>query len=74
MRGNLYAAGNITRIEGPLIFLKRSVNVGLNEAVAVIGRDRRPLLPRDRCGHRRPADGPSGVPSVATPSGYRRPR
>ncbi|SCZ50234.1 V-type ATP synthase subunit B [Thiohalomonas denitrificans] len=46
MRGNLYSSGNITRIDGPLIFLKRSVNVGLNEAVAVIGRDGQPRTGR----------------------------
>ena len=28
--------GTATRIEGPLLFLRRNVNVGLNEAVEII--------------------------------------
>jgi V/A-type H+-transporting ATPase subunit B len=39
MRPNLYTEGNITGIQGPLLFLRRTVNVGLNEAVEVYGRD-----------------------------------
>ncbi len=39
MRPNLYTTGNITAIEGPLLFLRRTVNVGLNEAVEVFGAD-----------------------------------
>ncbi|PKM45875.1 MAG: V-type ATP synthase subunit B [Gammaproteobacteria bacterium HGW-Gammaproteobacteria-1] len=39
MRPNLYTSGNITGIQGPLLFLRRTVNVGLNEAVEVYGRD-----------------------------------
>ena len=35
MRADVYAKGTATRIEGPLLFLKRTVNVSLNEAVAV---------------------------------------
>ena len=35
MRADIYASATATRIEGPLLFLKRTVNVGLNEAVAV---------------------------------------
>jgi V/A-type H+-transporting ATPase subunit B len=35
MRPEVYADGAATRLEGPLLFLKRSVNVGLNEAVEV---------------------------------------
>ncbi len=41
MRPNLYTAGNITAIQGPLLFLRRTVNVGLNEAVEVYGGDGR---------------------------------
>ena len=36
MRADVYADSVATRIEGPLLFLKRTVNVGLNEAVEVI--------------------------------------
>ena len=36
MRADVYADAVATRIEGPLLFLKRTVNVGLNEAVEVI--------------------------------------
>ena len=32
---DIYAKGTATRIEGPLLFLKRTVNVGLNDAVVV---------------------------------------
>lgn len=39
MRANLYTEGNITGIQGPLLFLRRTVNVGLNEAVEVYGPD-----------------------------------
>ncbi|GAB4296486.1 MAG: V-type ATP synthase subunit B [Thiohalomonadaceae bacterium] len=39
MRPNLYTTGNITGIQGPLLFLRRTVNVGLNEAVEVYGQD-----------------------------------
>jgi V/A-type H+/Na+-transporting ATPase subunit B len=35
MQADIYAKGTGTRIEGPLLFLKRTVNVGLNEAVTV---------------------------------------
>lgn len=35
MRADVYADGVATRLEGPLLFLKRTVNVGLNEAVEV---------------------------------------
>ncbi len=35
MKAEVYADGAATRLEGPLLFLKRSVNVGLNEAVEV---------------------------------------
>ena len=36
MRADVYADAVATRIEGPLLFLKRTVNVGLNEAVEVV--------------------------------------
>ena len=35
MKADVYADGTATRLEGPLLFLKRTVNVGLNEAVEV---------------------------------------
>jgi V/A-type H+-transporting ATPase subunit B len=35
MRPDVYAAGSVTRIEGPLLFLKRTINAGLNEAVEI---------------------------------------
>lgn len=39
MKADLYTIGTATRIDGPLLFLRRNVNVGLNEAVVVIGTD-----------------------------------
>ncbi len=39
MRADLRIAGTAQRVEGPLLFLKRTVEVGLNEALHVIGRD-----------------------------------
>ena len=41
MRADFRVANAARRIEGPLLFLERSVNVGLNEALYVIGRDGR---------------------------------
>jgi V/A-type H+-transporting ATPase subunit B len=35
MRADVYASGTATRIEGPLLFIKRTVNSGLNEAVEI---------------------------------------
>ncbi|NWG72798.1 MAG: V-type ATP synthase subunit B, partial [Parvularculaceae bacterium] len=35
-----------TRLEGPLLFLRRTLDVGLNEAVEVRGGDGRPRLGR----------------------------
>lgn len=46
MRPELSVSGAATRIEGPLVFLRRTLNVGLNEAVEVIGTDSRPRLGR----------------------------
>jgi len=38
MKADVYVDGAAIRLEGPLLFLKRSVNVGLNEAVKVEDR------------------------------------
>ena len=46
MRADLSVTGTATRIEGPLLFLRRTLDVGLNEAVEVIGSDGRPRLGR----------------------------
>ncbi|MEN8213007.1 MAG: V-type ATP synthase subunit B [Pseudomonadota bacterium] len=35
MKADVYVDGAVTRLEGPLLFLKRSVDAGLNEAVEV---------------------------------------
>ena len=39
MRAEVEVDNAVTRLEGPLLFLKRTVNAGLNEAVEVEGRD-----------------------------------
>ena len=39
MRADIYAQGAATRLEGPLLFLKRTVDVGLNEAVEIEDRE-----------------------------------
>ena len=39
MRADFRIAGAVERVEGPLLFLRRTVNVGLNESLHVIGRD-----------------------------------
>lgn len=46
MRAQLTAIDSVERVEGPLLFLRRTVNVGLNEAVDVIGSDGVPRLGR----------------------------
>jgi V/A-type H+/Na+-transporting ATPase subunit B len=46
MRPELSVQGAATAIEGPLLFLKRTVEVGLNEAVEILGQDERPRLGR----------------------------
>jgi V/A-type H+-transporting ATPase subunit B len=46
MRTRLIVEGMGTRLEGPLLFLKRMVDIGLNDAVEVIGPDKRPRLGR----------------------------
>jgi len=35
MRADVYTTGSATRIEGPLLFIRRTVNAGLNEAVEI---------------------------------------
>jgi V/A-type H+-transporting ATPase subunit B len=35
MQADIYSRNTVTRIEGPLLFLKRTINAGLNEAVVV---------------------------------------
>ena len=39
MRPRLSVADSVYRLEGPLLFLRRSVEVGYNEAVEVVGAD-----------------------------------
>jgi V/A-type H+-transporting ATPase subunit B len=39
MKADVYADGATTRLEGPLLFLKRTVDVGLHEAVEVEDRE-----------------------------------
>ena len=46
MYADLSVEGTATSIEGPLLFMRRNVNVGLNEAVDVIGHDGRRRLGR----------------------------
>ncbi len=46
MQAELSISGVATRIEGPLLFLKRNVRVGLNESVEVFGGDGRSRLGR----------------------------
>jgi V/A-type H+-transporting ATPase subunit B len=46
MRPDLTAQGTATAVEGPLLFLKRNVEVGLNEAVEVIDETGRARLGR----------------------------
>ncbi|MEO5332087.1 MAG: V-type ATP synthase subunit B [Magnetococcus sp. YQC-5] len=46
MHADLYLADAVTRIEGPLVFVRRQVDVGLNDAVEVIGLDGRSRLGR----------------------------
>jgi len=46
VRPNLVVSGAACRLEGPLLFLRRTLNVGLNEAVTVTGGDRRTRLGR----------------------------
>ena len=46
MRPRLIVTGAATRIDGPLLFLRRTLNVGLNHAVSVHGSDGRVRLGR----------------------------
>jgi V/A-type H+-transporting ATPase subunit B len=46
MRAEVTATGTATRIEGPLVFLERTLNVGLNTAVVVTGGDGRGRIGR----------------------------
>jgi V/A-type H+/Na+-transporting ATPase subunit B len=46
MRADVYAAGTANRIEGPLLFIKRTVNAGLNEAVEIEDTEGRVRLGR----------------------------
>ena len=46
MQPDLTAAGTATAIDGPLLFLRRNVEVGLNEAVEVLGADQPPKFGR----------------------------
>ena len=46
MRAQLYVEGAATQLEGLLLFLRRQVQAGLNEAVRVSGRDGRARLGR----------------------------
>ena len=46
MKPRLLAEGCATRLAGPLLFLRRTVDVGLNEAVEVMGGDGRTRLGR----------------------------
>lgn len=46
MRPRLIVEGVATKLDGPLLFLKRTVEAGLNDAVEVIGADQRPRLGR----------------------------
>ncbi len=46
MHAELSLAGAATRIDGPLLFLRRMLDVGLNESVEVIGVDGRARLGR----------------------------
>jgi V/A-type H+-transporting ATPase subunit B len=46
MKADLRLSGATERVEGPLLFLRRTVSVGLNEALHVIGHDGMPRLGR----------------------------
>jgi V/A-type H+-transporting ATPase subunit B len=46
MQTRLEVTGAGTRLDGPLLFLARTVDAGLNEAVEVVGADGRPRLGR----------------------------
>jgi V/A-type H+-transporting ATPase subunit B len=46
MPARLVVEGAATRLDGPLLFLRRTVEAGLNDAVEVLGSDGRPRLGR----------------------------
>jgi V/A-type H+-transporting ATPase subunit B len=46
MPARLTVEGAATRLDGPLLFLRRVVEAGLNDAVEVLGSDGRPRLGR----------------------------
>jgi V/A-type H+-transporting ATPase subunit B len=46
MLADLYTRGTLRRIDGPLLYLRRNLDVGLNDAVEVIGKDGRGRLGR----------------------------
>jgi len=46
MLADLYTTGTVQRIDGPLLFLRRNLDVGLNEAVEVIDNEGRGRLGR----------------------------
>jgi len=46
MRGDLTLSGAVRRIEGPLLYVRRSANVGLNQAVEIIDRQARSRVGR----------------------------
>ena len=46
MQADVITTGTARRIEGPLLFLRRNINVGLNEAVEVIDKDNHARLGR----------------------------
>ena len=46
MRGDLTLTGAVRRIEGPLLYVRRSASVGLNEAVQIIDSEHRQRVGR----------------------------
>ncbi|HEY5720554.1 MAG TPA: V-type ATP synthase subunit B [Gammaproteobacteria bacterium] len=46
MLADLYTTGTLQQIDGPLLFLRRNLDVGLNDAVEVVGVDGRGRLGR----------------------------
>jgi V/A-type H+-transporting ATPase subunit B len=46
MKADLRLSGATDRVEGPLLFLRRTVSIGLNEALQIIGHDGIPRLGR----------------------------
>ena len=46
MQGDLMLTGAVQGIEGPLLYVKRSANVGLNESVHIVDRENRSRVGR----------------------------